>query len=127
MKLEGRVAFVTGAAQGIGRAIALALAEDGADLALGDLNLEKLEATAREVEGLGRKALALHLDVSSSDSVLAAVTKVLETWGKIDRVALTLAGIIGRRMAREDYAARVAANDNRPVASEGMEDGADTE
>ncbi len=50
-----------------------------------------------------------------------------ETWGKIDRVALTLARIIGRRMAREDYAARVAANDNRPVASEGMEDGADTE
>ena len=92
MKLEGRVAFVTGAAQGIGRAIALALAEDGADLALGDLNLEKLEATAREVEGLGRKALALHLDVSSSDSVLAAVTKVLETWGKID-ILVNNAGI----------------------------------
>ena len=50
-----------------------------------------------------------------------------ETWDKIDRVALTLARIIGRRMAREDYAARVAANNNRPVASEGMEDGADTE
>ncbi len=50
-----------------------------------------------------------------------------ETWCKIDRVALTLARIIGRRMAREDYAARVAANDNRPAASEGMEDGADTE
>jgi hypothetical protein len=50
-----------------------------------------------------------------------------ETLDKIDRVALTLAHIIGRRMAREDYAARVAANDNRPVASEGMEDGADTE
>lgn len=50
-----------------------------------------------------------------------------ETWDKIDRVALKLARIIGRRMAREDYAARVVANDNRPVASEGMEDGADTE
>jgi hypothetical protein len=50
-----------------------------------------------------------------------------ETWRKIDRVALTLARIIGRRMAREDYAARVAANDNRPIASEGMEDGADKE
>ena len=92
MKLEGRVAFVTGAAQGIGRAIALALAEDGADLALGDLNLEKLEATAREVEGLGRKALALHLDVSSSDSVQAAVAKTLETWGKID-ILVNNAGI----------------------------------
>lgn len=50
-----------------------------------------------------------------------------ETWRKIDRVALTLARIIGRRMAREDYAARVAANDNRPIASEETEDGADKE
>lgn len=50
-----------------------------------------------------------------------------ETWRKIDGVALKLARIIGRRMAREDYAARVAANDNRPIVSEGMEDGADTE
>jgi len=50
-----------------------------------------------------------------------------ETWRKIDRVALTLARIIGRRMAREDYAALTAANDNRPVASEGSEGEADTE
>jgi hypothetical protein len=50
-----------------------------------------------------------------------------ETWRKIDQVALTLARIIGRRMAREDYAARVAANDNRPIVSETTEDGADTE
>ena len=50
-----------------------------------------------------------------------------ETWRKIDQVALTLARIIGRRMAREDYAARVAANDNRPIVSEKTEDGADKE
>lgn len=50
-----------------------------------------------------------------------------ETWRKIDGVALKLARIIGRRMAREDYAARVAANNNRPIVSEGMEDGADIE
>ncbi len=50
-----------------------------------------------------------------------------ETWRKIDRVALTLARIIGRRMAREDYAARVAANDNRPIVSERTEDGVDKE
>jgi len=50
-----------------------------------------------------------------------------ETWRNIDRVALTLARIIGRRMAREDYAARVAANDNRPIVPDGMEDGADKE
>ena len=50
-----------------------------------------------------------------------------ETWDKIDRVALTLARIIGRRMAREDFERLRAANDNRPIVSEGMEDGADKE
>ena len=115
MKLEGRVAFVTGAAQGIGRAIALALAEDGADLVLGDLNLEKLEATAREVEGLGRKVLALHLDVSSSDSVQAAVAKTLETWGKID-ILVNNAGItkdnLVLRMKPQDWDAVLGVNLN---------------
>ena len=48
-----------------------------------------------------------------------------EAWKRVDRVALTLARIIGRRMAREDFAARVAANDNRPVASAKSEDEAD--
>jgi 3-oxoacyl-[acyl-carrier protein] reductase len=113
MKLEGRVAFVTGAAQGIGRSIALTLAEEGADLALGDLNLEKLEAVAREVEALGRKALALHLDVSSPDSVQAAVTKVLETWGKID-ILVNNAGItkdnLILRMKRQDWDAVLGVN-----------------
>jgi 3-oxoacyl-[acyl-carrier protein] reductase len=115
MKLEGRVAFVTGGAQGIGRAIAFALAEDGADLALGDLNLEKLEATAREVEGLGRKALALHLDVSSSDSVQAAVAKTLEIWGKID-ILVNNAGItkdnLIMRMKPQDWDAVLSVNLN---------------
>jgi hypothetical protein len=50
-----------------------------------------------------------------------------ETWRKIDRVALTLARIVGRRMAREDFERLRAANDNRPIVSEGMEDGADEE
>lgn len=50
-----------------------------------------------------------------------------ETWRKIDRVALTLARIIGRRMAREDFERLRAANDNRPIVSEEMEDGADQE
>ena len=50
-----------------------------------------------------------------------------ETWNRIDRVALTLARIIGRRMAREDFERLRAANDNRPVASEKTEDGADQE
>jgi 3-oxoacyl-[acyl-carrier protein] reductase len=113
MKLEGRVAFVTGAAQGIGRAIALALAEDGADVAIGDLNLEKLAAVAREVESLGTKALALHLDVSNPDSVQAAVTQVVGSWGKID-ILVNNAGItkdnLVMRMKPQDWDAVLRVN-----------------
>jgi 3-oxoacyl-[acyl-carrier protein] reductase len=106
MNLEGRVAMVTGAAQGIGRAIALALAEVGADIAGGDIALEKLQGVAKEIEALGRKTLALHLDVSSPDSVKEAVDKTLEVFGKID-ILVNNAGItkdnLIMRMKPEDW------------------------
>ena len=106
MTLDGRVAFVTGAAQGIGRAIALALAEVGADIAGGDVNVEGMEATAREIQSLGRKALALKLDVSDPASVKEAVAQVYEAWQKID-ILVNNAGItkdnLIMRMKREDW------------------------
>ena len=106
MNLQGRVALVTGAAQGIGRAIALALAEVGADIAGGDVNLEGMEKTAKEIEALGRKALAVRLDVSDPASVKDAVTKVLEAFQKID-ILVNNAGItkdnLIMRMKREDW------------------------
>jgi len=92
MNLSGRVAFVTGASQGIGKACALALAEAGAQVALGARNAEKLQAVAGEIEATGKKALALSLDVSSRDSIKAAVTKTFEAWGKID-ILVNNAGI----------------------------------
>ncbi len=92
MNLNGRVAFVTGASQGIGKACALALAEAGAQVALGARNAEKLQAVAGEIEATGKKALALSLDVSSRDSIKAAVTKTFEAWGKID-ILVNNAGI----------------------------------
>ncbi len=106
MNLEGRVALVTGAAQGIGRAIALALAEVGADVAGGDVKLEQLQGVAKEIEALGRKTLALHLDVSSPDSVKEAVDKTFEVFGKID-ILVNNAGItkdnLLMRMKPEDW------------------------
>jgi len=106
MNLQGRVAFVTGAAQGIGRAIALALAEVGAAIAGGDVNLEGMEKTAKEIEALGRKAMALRLDVSDRASVKDAVAKVLEAWQKID-ILINNAGItkdaLAMRMKPEDW------------------------
>jgi 3-oxoacyl-[acyl-carrier protein] reductase len=106
MNLEGRVALVTGAAQGIGRAIALALAEVGADVAGGDVKLAQLQEVAKEIEALGRKALALPLDVSRPDSVQEAVDKTLEVFGKID-ILVNNAGItkdnLLMRMNPEDW------------------------
>jgi len=106
MNLQGRVALITGAAQGIGRAIALALAEVGADIAGGDVNLEGMEKTAKEIEALGRKTLAVRLDVSDPASVKEAVAKVIEAFQKID-ILVNNAGItkdnLIMRMKREDW------------------------
>lgn len=106
VNLEGRVALVTGAAQGIGRAIALALAEGGAEIAGGDVNMEKMESVAKEIEAMGRKALAIHLDISNPDSVKQGVEKVLATLQKID-ILVNNAGItkdnLLLRMKPEDW------------------------
>ncbi|HUU14965.1 MAG TPA: 3-oxoacyl-[acyl-carrier-protein] reductase [Terriglobia bacterium] len=106
MGFEGRVAFVTGSAQGIGRAIALALAEAGCDVVIADVNPEKIDSVAKEVEGLGRKSLALKLDVSDPESVKAGVAKILEAFGKIDilvnNAGITRDGLV-MRMKPEDW------------------------
>jgi meso-butanediol dehydrogenase / (S,S)-butanediol dehydrogenase / diacetyl reductase len=73
MSINGKVALVTGAGQGIGRGIALRLAKDGADIAVVDLNEDKMTAVANEVKALGRKATTFKADVSKRDDVYAAV------------------------------------------------------
>ncbi|MGO3345624.1 MAG: acetoin reductase [Marinomonas sp.] len=73
MSLQGKVALVTGAGQGIGRAIALRLAKEGADIALVDLNEEKILAVARKIEALGRKTAVFTADISDQKQVYAAI------------------------------------------------------
>lgn len=82
--LNGKVAVVTGGGQGIGRAACLRLAKDGADIAVLDLNLEAAEAVVKEVEALGKKALALQLDVRNQARVRECMAEVVEKLGKID-------------------------------------------
>ena len=67
MGLEGKVALVTGGSRGIGRAIALRMASDGADIALCARNVESAQPVGREIEGLGRRCLVRQADVSHSD------------------------------------------------------------
>jgi NAD(P)-dependent dehydrogenase (short-subunit alcohol dehydrogenase family) len=84
LSLEGRVALVTGASGGIGRAIAVGLASEGADVIGMARTVEKLEATAAEVEGLGRKAFVSPCDVTDGDAVVDAVRAGEEALGPID-------------------------------------------
>lgn len=84
MRLEGKVALVTGAGKGIGRSIALTFATEGADIAVNAFHAETAEATAEAVRQLGRKAVAVPADVALADEVDKMVDIVLERLGKID-------------------------------------------
>ena len=84
MSINGKVALVTGAGQGIGRAIALRLARDGADVALVDINATKINQVAGEIAELGRKATVFVADVSQLDQVVAAVEHTYSTLGGFD-------------------------------------------
>jgi NAD(P)-dependent dehydrogenase (short-subunit alcohol dehydrogenase family) len=84
MKLEGKLAIVTGGAAGIGKAIALALAQEGADVAIADIQDAKAEAVAEAIVAMGRRALAISCDVSDSAQVNAMVAQVVDAWGGLD-------------------------------------------
>jgi len=106
LKLTGKVALVTGAAQGIGKAVALLLARNGADIVISDINLEKAEETAKEVQALGRKALATKVDVATLGDVEKMVETILAQFGKVD-ILVNNAGIardkLILRMTEEDW------------------------
>jgi NAD(P)-dependent dehydrogenase (short-subunit alcohol dehydrogenase family) len=90
--LTGKSAFVTGASRGIGRAVAVAMAAAGADLALVARSEEGLAGTAQEVTARGRKAFVIPADVTSEDAVQAAVTAAVERLGQIDIVVNNAGG-----------------------------------
>ena len=113
MKLTGKVALVTGAAQGIGRAIALLLARNGADIVVSDINLEKAEETAKEIRAIGPKATAVKVDVSNLSDVERMVEALIEKLAKID-ILVNNAGItrdkLILRMTEEDWDAVLGVN-----------------
>jgi len=92
MRLKDKVALITGGARGIGRSIAMVFAKEGADIVVADVNLESAAKTALEIEGLGRKALALELDVTDFAKVEDGVNKILDKFGKVD-ILVNNAGI----------------------------------
>ena len=84
MRLAGKVAVVTGGGSGIGRGIVLAMAREGADIAIPDIQVLNAERVADEVKALGRKAIAMKTDVTSSADVRAMVERTREFLGKVD-------------------------------------------
>ena len=87
----GKVAFVTGAANGIGRATALAFAREGANVVVADISEQGNQETARTIEELGGRALAVRCDVTRAEDVKAALDKAVEAFGRLD-IAFNNAG-----------------------------------
>ena len=92
MRLEEKVAIVTGAGSGIGQAIALRFAEEGADIAISEINEQTAGETAESIRQLGRQALVIKTDVSRSQEVQSSIAKTLGTFGRID-IVVNNAGI----------------------------------
>ncbi len=106
MSLTGKVAIVTGAAQGIGRAVVEELARDGADVVVADLDPGRSQETVASVETLGRRALNVKVNVADVNDVKAMIDQVLKAWGKIDilvnNAGITRDGLL-LRMKEEDW------------------------
>jgi len=99
-RLDGKRAFVTGGAAGIGRAVALALAEAGSDVAILDVDLDGAEVVAAQARQMGRRALVVHSDVTDTGEVDMAVSRVAGEFGGLD-IAVNNAGIVINAPAAE--------------------------
>ncbi len=96
IRVDGQAAFVTGGGGGIGRAIAIRLAEAGADVAIYDIFPERAEEAAERVRGAGRRALAIAGDVMDSEALRAAVDRTAAEFGRLDILANNAGGVSAR-------------------------------
>jgi 3-oxoacyl-[acyl-carrier protein] reductase len=92
MRLKDKVALITGGARGIGRSISLAFAKEGADIAIWDVNPEEAEKTRKDIEDMGRRAVAAQVDVTDYAKVDEALNLILDKLGKVD-ILVNNAGI----------------------------------
>jgi NAD(P)-dependent dehydrogenase (short-subunit alcohol dehydrogenase family) len=101
-QFEGKVALVTGAGSGIGRASALAFAREGARVAVADIDEAHAHETVAQIEATGGKAFAATVDVSQAGQVQAFIERVVQTYGRLD-CAHNNAGILGPRKLTADF------------------------
>ncbi|HEY3298942.1 MAG TPA: 3-oxoacyl-[acyl-carrier-protein] reductase [Armatimonadota bacterium] len=119
MRLQGKTALVTGSSRGLGKAIALAMAREGADIGVNyvtdpdGLNEKDARGVAAEIEAMGRRAAIFQADVSNEDQVGDMTEKFIETFGKVD-ILVNNAGILRditlKNMSKKDWDAVIAVN-----------------
>jgi 3-oxoacyl-[acyl-carrier protein] reductase len=113
MRLENKVALVTGGGRGIGKQIALTLAQEGADIVIWDVNLQEAEKACLEIQVLGRKTLCAQVDVTDYKQVEDAINKILDKFTKVD-ILINNAGItkdnLLLRMSQQDWDAVLGVN-----------------
>lgn len=106
MSLTGKIAVVTGGAQGIGQAVAATLARDGADVVVADIEASRCQETVHLIQQAGRKALALGVNVGEWDQVKSMADRIVQEWGRVD-ILVNNAGItrdsLLMRMKEEDW------------------------
>ncbi len=100
MRLEGKIALVTGAGRGIGRAVALTFAKEGANVVVNDIDLDSAETVANEIRSLGRQAIAIKCDVTKREEVNLMAEKALDRFKRID-ILVNNAGIVIPAAAEE--------------------------
>jgi len=113
MSLTGKIAVVTGGAQGIGRAVAATLAREGADVVVADIEASRCEETVQLIQQAGRKALALGVNVGEWDQVKSMADRIVQEWGRVDilvnNAGITRDGLL-MRMKEEDWQAVLQVN-----------------
>lgn len=111
--MANRIAFITGASRGIGRACALALSAGGARVVLAARQLDKLEEVAAEIRAAGREAFVVSIDLASQDSIKEAFAKASKEFGRVD-ILVNNAGLtrdgLAMRMKRDDWDAVIQTN-----------------
>jgi len=113
MRLKDRIAVVTGSGRGIGEAIAMKMAEEGAHVVVSDVMVDDAERVAEAIRGMGRRALVVKTDVSNKESVQAMVDRTLQEFGRLD-ILVNNAGItrdaLLHKMTEEQWDAVIAVN-----------------
>lgn len=102
MRLKGRIAIVTGSARGVGKACAIALAKEGAKVAINDIDQEAIDKAVEEIKTLGRECIGIVADVSNEEQVKDMVEKVIDEWGRIDILVNNAGGALHTPARLED-------------------------